>query len=383
MKILFCASTAGHILNFHLPYIAHYREQGWQVHVLASGLSQCIDIHRSYDLRITKKILSMKNAQAISQMVRIFKTEQYDLISVHTALAAALCRVALKLSGAKDTKLAYTCHGYFFTVGARGRVSKTPKSLFYLTCEKLLANATDLLILMNQEDLGSAKRYKLADKIEFTLGMGVDPQQYPKLTDLQKAQEREAIGIAGEDVVFLCVGEFSKRKNQRQVLAAFAQLNRRLPNTVLIFAGGGELLPETKFMAKGLELDNRAIFCGHVGDMGRLYAISDVLVTASYSEGLPFCVMEALLSGLPVVASRIKGHTDLVQDGYNGMLYDAENTEQLESRMSRLAGDKECLGKLRTHATLPQQYRLDAVKPRMVAILNGAVPVCPSMGGIA
>lgn len=341
---------------------------------MASGSMEYAEAHKFYELQMDKKVFSIKNIHVIFNMARHFKREQYDLISVHTTLAAALCRVALSLAQVSKTRLSYTCHGYFFNVDAKNRVVKSPQSLFYLVCEKLMANTTDLLLLMNWQDFESAKRYKLSNHIDFIFGMGIAPRRYAVSEAWEAKRAKEALSIGAEDVVFLCVGEFSKRKNQRQILNAFSQLQKHLPKTVLVFAGDGGRLQACKDKAGALGLDGRVIFCGYVREMRKLYAAADVLVSASRCEGLPFCVLEGLLFGLPVIASRIKGHTDLVQNEYNGLLYDARSTAQLSAHMRRLAGDVEYRLKLRGNASLPRQYDLDTVKPRMIGLLDKCLP---------
>ena len=127
--------------------------------------------------------------------------------------------------------------------------------------------------------------------------------------------------------------EFSQRKSQSVLIKAMTYLPE---DTVLILCGDGSELDRCRTLARELRLDKRVLFPGRVKNMAPWYALADVAVTASRSEGLPFNVMEAMHCGLPVVASRVKGHTDLIEDRVTGLLYDYGNAEQCAEQIRHL-----------------------------------------------
>jgi hypothetical protein len=129
-KVLVCASNARHLEHFHLPYLQVFRESGWTVHTAAQGALLSASADKKYDLAFQKRLLSFQNLFTILRLAGILKRERYGLICVHTTLAAAICRIALLLSGLRDTKLVYTCHGYFFGADESGKISKDLRSLF-------------------------------------------------------------------------------------------------------------------------------------------------------------------------------------------------------------------------------------------------------------
>ena len=87
----------------------------------------------------------------------------------------------------------------------------------------------------------------------------------------------------------------------------------------LLLAGTGALEEECKALVKSLHMETQIQFLGYVDRMGELYPLCDVSVTSSRIEGLPFNVMESMACGLPVVASDIKGHRELVLPGKTGI----------------------------------------------------------------
>ncbi len=83
-------------------------------------------------------------------------------------------------------------------------------------------------------------------------------------------------------------------------------------------------------------MESRVIFPGHVGDMHSYYNMADAAVSSSRSEGLPFNLLEAMYHGLPVAASRVKGHTDLIKDGENGTMFEPGNPESCRRAMENV-----------------------------------------------
>ena len=121
---------------------------------------------------------------------------------------------------------------------------------------------------------------------------------------------------------------------------------------------------ECRELSQKLGLEDRVLFPGQVRDIPAWYAMADAAVSASRSEGLPFNVMEAMYAGLPVVASQVKGHTDLITDGETGLLYPYGDAEGCAQRVWRLMGSTELRrGLVENARKAVEQYRLEAVLP--------------------
>ncbi|MCL2069146.1 MAG: glycosyltransferase, partial [Oscillospiraceae bacterium] len=114
-------------------------------------------------------------------------------------------------------------------------------------------------------------------------------------------------------------------------------------------------------LADRLGVTGHVRFLGHEEDISKLYAQADVLVSSSRCEGLPFCVMEALYFGLPVIASDIKGHRDLIEHAYNGLLYDLKSDYDLAKHMIALGAFGEERSYLSANSVLPGEYLIGAV----------------------
>ena len=111
-KVLFTASTYSHIVNFHLPYLRKFREEGWTVHAACGGAPMPIsDVERVIDLPFEKSMCSPKNLQAAILLSGEMRREGYDLVVTHTSLAAFFTRLALW--GVEERpRVASMVHGY-------------------------------------------------------------------------------------------------------------------------------------------------------------------------------------------------------------------------------------------------------------------------------
>lgn len=311
-KMLFCASTSSHIQNFHLPYIKAFHEQGYEVHVLGNKNVDIPFADKVFALNFEKSLLSFQNIKVFLKIKTLLRQECYQKISTNTALAAILVRAAV-LFLKERPRVYHIAHGYLFN-----RNTGLKKWMYFLP-EKMVAGITDELLVMNREDEKIAKAYHLyKGGLTYADGMGIPLGKYTPVTEEERATARRNYQIEEHTVVFTYAAELSNRKNHALLLRAFAKAN--LEHGLLLLAGDGSTKEECKALAKQLGTEDRVRFLGHVNDIPTLYAASDAVVSSSKIEGLPFNIMEAEGRGLPIIASDIKGHQELIRDGWNGRL---------------------------------------------------------------
>lgn len=371
-RILFCASTASHLLRFHLPYLRAFREAGWEVWA-ASGTGESVPFaNRSEALPLVKRPLSPRNAQAVLAARSLLARGRFDAVSVHTTLAAAAVRAAALTLRCRP-KIFYTCHGYLFSESG-----SAPRRAAWLAPEKLLAPVTDVLMVMNAEDRAIAQRHHLSASgtVRLIPGMGVDLPRYAvSLPEEERLSVRRRFGLGGRDFVFVCAAEFSARKNHALLLRAFARTARACPNARLLLAGDGALREDCVRLAEELGVARRVVFAGELSGMERIFPACDAAVSASRGEGLPFGVMEAMAARLPVAASRVKGHADLIRSGESGLLFSPDSPREAARAMTLLCRSPELRGRLSDAAARSLgPYALSAVLPRILAVYRAHFP---------
>lgn len=300
MKILIAASSMVHINNFHRPYIEGFKDKGHDVYIMAKGEGA------DFNIDFKKSSLSFKNLKLSYKIRDILKREEFDVIYLHTSLAAFWVRMALR-GVKKKPYVVNTVHGYLF-----GKSSGLLHNKLYLACEKLLKNQTNDIIVMNKEDYEIATSNKLCrGNVYFSNGMGVDFKGCH--TKEEKPNENKT------SLVF--VGEISKRKNQLFLVKAM----KHLPDYTLTLVGDGDEREKIEDYIKKEGLEKNVFITGFTKRAYEYILGCDIYVSASKIEGLPFNIMEAMYLKKPIVASNIKGHCDLLS---NGSLYSLDNLEE-------------------------------------------------------
>ncbi len=315
------------------------------------------------ELPFQKRFFSFRNLEAIIKARALMKREQFEILSAHTTLAAAVTRAAVLLLRDRP-KVFYTCHGYLFSE-AQGL-----RKWAYLLPEKLCARVTDLLMTMNGEDYELARRYRLSyGKLCAINGMGFDMERFLPVSSEERGKRRTEAGFREEEVLFVYAAEFSKRKNQRLLIQAFAKAAPEMPDARLLLAGSGVLLEDCQELARSLRMEKQIRFEGQVADMAALYPLCDAAVTPSLSEGLPFHLMEAMACGLPIVASDVKGHRELVEDGETGLLFGSGHADDLAEKLLALYRHPELRAQYGAAARQKVgKYALSEVLPTILAL---------------
>ena len=367
-KVLFTASTYSHIVNFHRPYLAAFRRLGWTVEVACGGDPMDIpEAHRVVDIPFEKEMTSPRNVAAWRRLRRLIREERYDLVSCHTTLAAFFTRMAI-WGLKRRPKVACTVHGYLF-----GEDTSPARALVLKAAERMTAPVTDLLMTMNRWDTQYATVHKLGGKIVEVPGIGLDPDRLPPVSAAEREELRRALGVGPEEVLLVYAAEFSGRKSQQVLIRAMTRLPREVK---LALPGQGALREDCMALAGELGVAGRVLFPGQVPGVARWYGAADLAVSASRSEGLPFNVMEAMHYGLPVVASRVKGHTDLLEGTGAGLLYPYGNWEACAGRVGELLRDRDLAARMGAlgRKTLAD-YGLDRVLPLIMAQYGELVPL--------
>lgn len=172
---------------------------------------------------------------------------------------------------------------------------------------------------------------------------GVDPGPFERAATMpasEKARLRASLGLAPDDVVFVCVARFARQKAHEVLLEALGKVESR--DVRLLLVGDdpfGDGKRKAEAVARDLRLGDRAVFTGIRRDVPELLAISDGFVMASRWEGLGLVFLEAMAASLPVVATRVSAVPEVVSDGETGLLVPVDDPAALAAALTRLARD--------------------------------------------
>lgn len=333
-KVLFVASVASHIESFHIPYIKWFKEYGFIVDVAARmNIDNPIEYCDKFiDIPFERSPYSKGNISAYKALKAVIYNGQYNIIHCHTPMAAALTRLAARKMRKNGLTVIYTAHGFHFFRGA-----PLLGWLLYYPAEKFLSRFTDIIITINKEDFLSITDLNFKCKDSYIVpGVGVNTESVIDSNDETKKKLRKSYGYSDNDFILFYAAEFIKRKNHRLIIEQLPSLSKKIPNIKILLAGRGELLVEMKKLAEHLRISRYVDFLGYRRDIPELVAMSDVGVSSSLQEGLPITVAEDMFAGLPVVVSYVRGHKEMVIDGFNGYFFDINKPEQFSDKIYEL-----------------------------------------------
>lgn len=326
-----------HIMQFHIPTLKLFKDMGWETAVAARNdyddpkdcqIPYC---DQYYDIPFERIPFMPENVACYKRLKDLIDQGDFQIIHCHTPVGGALGRLAATKARKKGTRVLYTAHGFHFYRGA-----PLKNWLMYYPVEKFCSYFADDIITINQEDYGFAKRHFASAKIRYIPGIGVDTMAFSPcaLTKETRCSMLSALGVRPGQRMILSVGELISRKNYKTAIDVIARLD---PAQIRYYiCGQGVLRAEIEEYAKVQGVGDRVIFLGYRRDIPQLCACADAFLHTSYQEGLPVAVMEAMACGTPVVASRIRGNVDLIEDGVNGFLCDPMEAADFAAKLQML-----------------------------------------------
>jgi glycosyltransferase involved in cell wall biosynthesis len=305
---------------------------------MANGITKFDDLsihfNRILDVELSRNPLSWTNLTKAAGTVRqIVHAEGYDIVHVHTPVAAFAARFALRgRNRPAGTSVVYTAHGFHFSKEG-GKTS----NFAFRTLEKIAGPWTDKLIVINREDFDAAKKYDIVppDNLTYMHGIGLDFARYDaaNVSRADIRQIHDQLGVKSDEALFTMIAEFIPRKRHQDVIAALSACDSNKIHVA--FAGSGPLFEKTKHLANTPKLQNRVHFLDNVKDIRALVCASRAVILPSSREGLPRSLMEAACLGIPIIGSDVRGVRDVVSLN-RGLLYPAGDIFALRDAMQRM-----------------------------------------------
>ncbi|MDO8847900.1 MAG: glycosyltransferase [Coriobacteriia bacterium] len=322
---------------FLLPFAAHLREAGWRVDALARGAETNDRIASAFDARFdagwTRSPFSPASIGAIRRVRQVVSEGSYDLVWVHTPVAAMITRFALRKRAGRPVVI-YTAHGFHFYEGGRSFVNAV-----YRTVERAAAAWTDYLVTINAEDYSAARGFRTIppERVLRFPGIGVDPTGYAPSSTAERARMRTDLGVPPDSILVTMIAEFTPNKRHALALAALAEVET--PNVYVAFAGNGPLLDEVRRDAARRGLEDRVRLCGYRRDVPALLGASDAVMLVSAREGLSRSLLESMASGVPLIGTPTRGIADLIGRDETGWVAKSHSREDLSAAIDAAAAD--------------------------------------------
>ncbi|GAB4486954.1 MAG: hypothetical protein OHK006_15430 [Thermodesulfovibrionales bacterium] len=198
----------------------------------------------------------------------------------------------------------------------------------------------------------------------------VVPGDFSPPADVLEKTARKRELVKDDRLMLLFAGRLVRTKRVDVLLQAVKRSCDQGLDPVLVILGEGEEREPLERLAAGLGLQGRVVFRGNVQNVREYLHAADIFVFPSEREGMPNALLEAMACGLPVIAARSGGVTDIVSDAENGLLVDAGSVDQFHAALERLLRDpdvRQLLGR-RAFETIRERFSIDSVIPRYLAL---------------
>ena len=273
----------------------------------------------------------LKTIVEIRRLVREFRPH---IVHTHTAKAGFVGRIAAW--SCRVPVIVHTFHGHVL----EGYFSDA-KSRLLRIMERSLALLSDKIVAVSDRVKSDLVRLRIAPerKIE-VVNLGLDLRRFGEAARWRGGFRAE-IGLDPRAPLVGIVGRIVPIKNHALFLEAAARLATVQPEVHFVVVGDGALLEECSRRARALGIGDRVTFTGLRDDLERIYSDLDALLITSDNEGTPVSAIEAMAAGVPVVATRVGGLPDLIEDGVSGSLVPPRDPQALADATHRVlqAGD--------------------------------------------
>jgi glycosyltransferase involved in cell wall biosynthesis len=373
MRILQLCAVDFTLYHFLLPLMRGLRDAGHEVvGACAHGkLAAKIEAEgfRTIDVPIRRSANPLALWRSYRAIRHMLDAEKFDMVHVHTPVAALAGRLAAWRAGVPE--IVYTAHGFYFH-----EHMPWPKRFVHIGLEWLAGRTTDLLLTQAQEDAATARRLGLARGPIHAIGNGSDPARFRPAVpeETARAAIRAALGTPPDRPVILMVGRLVAEKGYPELIEAMRSVDAELwivgERLASDHAGG----IDAAVAAAGSDavLKSRIRLLGYRSDVPDLLRAADIFTLPSHREGMPRSIVEAMLSGLPVVATDIRGSREEVMPDETGLLVPVRDSKALAAALARLAGDAALRARLGTAGLARARTLYDEAKivERQIALLE-------------
>jgi len=334
-RVLFVANVDFALRHFILPLMRAARARGHEV-VAACAEGPLLDLPRAegftvVPLPMARSLSPAANGRALRALRALMREIRPDLVHAHFPISGLLARVAARWEGVPRT--AYTVHGFLFN--QPGRPWRRALSL---GLEWLGGRMTDVFLTVSEEEAAQARRLGI-HRNAVAVRNGRDPATF-RPDPAARAAVRAELGEAEGTVVIVALSRLVRHKGYPELLRAM----EAVPHATLWVVGerlasdhGADLEPD--FSRAAAHLGPRLRRLGYRHDTARVLAGADLFCLPSHFEGLPMSVIEAMLTGLPVVATEIGGPREQVVAGETGLLVPPATVAPLAAALNRLVED--------------------------------------------
>lgn len=345
LKVLQVCAVDVTVKYLLLPLIDRLETEHYEVHIACSpGLyleELTRSIYHTHPIAIARSVSPISNLKSLWHLYRLMCREKFQIVHVHTPVAAVLGRIAAKM--ARVPVVIYTAHGFYF----HENMHPWSRRLI-IWVEKVLGRYfTDWVFTQSREDYETALREKIVRDQRITwIGNGTNPEKF--LSARVSPGLRQALMLSENDRVVGFIGRLVREKGIEELILAMRMVVQEIPNAKLLVVGDTldtdrdrRAKERIRHLLDENGLTDAIVFAGHREDIPELLSLMEIFVLPSYREGMPRSIIEAMFAGKPVVATNIRGSREEVVNESTGFLVPLGNVGALAEAILKLLRDPE------------------------------------------
>jgi glycosyltransferase involved in cell wall biosynthesis len=275
-----------------------------------------------------------RDLMALRELWRRIRTLQPDIVHTHSSKAGFVGRLAARLAGVR--RIFYTPHGHIFH-GYHGPLI----TRMLVGLERFAARFTERIVVLTDAEAEQHLAVGVGRREQFvTIPSGVDLAEV-------RSQARRAphiryeLGLSATTPLIGSVARLVPVKGLRYLITAMPEILRRCPDAHLILAGDGDQRPGLEALSRDLAVADRVHFLGFRRDAVAVTGALDVFALPSLNEGQGRVLVTAMALGVPIVATKVGGVPEVIQDHRQGLLVPAEDPGALSRAITTILTDQE------------------------------------------
>jgi len=292
----------------------------------------CVHLGGRYAQELVKQGLTLRvfnisnyyNPLNILRLALELKRSEVDIVHTHMYFASTIGRCAAWIAGVKV--LINHMHSSYWHYSSRN-----------LFIERLLSKITHKIICVSKHTMDFVVTHEKIDPLKVDIvynGISVVPT-------LSKLEARERFNVAPTEVIIITVANLLENKGHKVLLKALSLLETKNINIKCWIVGQGPMEEELKEYAQQLNLGSKIVFWGGRHDVPMLLSASDIFVLASiHIEGLPISILEALAYQVPVIATKVGGLPEIIEDKVSGRMVPPNDPSALASSIKELINNQ-------------------------------------------
>lgn len=307
-------------LSFALPPDSHFYYD-----ILKEGVN-------IFPINLSRNPFDIDNFWGFFQLINIIRKGKFDIIHTHASIGGLFGRLIAKLNGCPC--VLWTIHGWAFNYPYGTSVRRR----FFKIIEGICDRFTDHYVAVSgdMKEVGVRAGIARPEKID-VIYHGIEVEDFTN----EEGEAKEGLGIAESCPVIGTVGRFEPQKALDDLLKAVKLVKERHPRIQLILVGDGPLKRDLEGLATDLGIRDNVVFAGWKKEVGSYIASMDVFCLSSLWEALGIVLLEAMAAGKPIVATRVGGVPEVVEEGEGGILVPPGRPEELASGIRLLLSSPE------------------------------------------